>query len=580
MHRSSNRLSPSFGALLTTLVVFLLFGWAAGVACAANPVVLTIDGTEFTLEDLAADYDLRNSPETFRAADLETKRQSLQTMGDDLTFVRIAREAVGGLDPASTMKLEQSRNGGLLQALDDHVAAAIDADTLAALRIVRDRLNREVDLLQFVGASDSVATAARDQVVRGKSFEEVVRALESDPARREKGPELGWMSAAQFGDELMEDLFLKDRQPGYITEVHGSRNGFEFLKIKEFRPLDPRSQSKAEPQLAAAVARMRRRQTLAAYRDSLTQAHRLEVDSAAASALQRVMAAFWDSVFTGDGQTGMRPNPTRPPLWRLDAATGARRLLQVDGKGVTLESFMRGLETIPPGVWPNAPKLDVFQRQVRFRILIDLRIAEARRLGLDRSPAYGAASRLYEEQILREALQRRLAPRILVSKQEIQSYYDENKEGRFRQYDRISLSYLIFPKESEASAWLSQARSQNYIWWKSEIKRLQAERPEVRSVPNTPEIDLAQPVSDEVRPIIDQARELKPGDILQSPVRAAGGWAAVRVLDRQRAGYLPIEKAESGIRSAITLSKMDKRIQALVEQGKASHQLKLYPDRL
>ncbi len=46
------------------------------------------------------------------------------------------------------------------------------------------------------------------------------------------------------------------------------------------------------------------------------------------------------------------------------------------------------------------------------------------------------------------------------------------------------------------------------------------------------------------------------------PVRVAGGWAAARALDRQRAGRLPTEKAEPGIRLAITLGKVEERIQA------------------
>lgn len=330
----------------------------------------------------------------------------------------------------------------------------------------------------------------------------------------------------------------------------------------------------------AIVRRVRRREMLAGYRDSLKKEHRLEVDSAAASALQRVMAAFWDSVMAGPGQPGMRPNPTRPPLWRLDAKARNRRLLRLDGRGVTAGAFIEGLAAVPSGVWPSATKLDAFQRQVEFRALIDLRIAEARRLGLERQGEYLAGTRYDEEQILREGMRQKLTGELPVTEQELRDYYDLNKEVRYRQYERIRLSYLTFPKESEAREWLSLARAQDYIWWQSELKRLQTERPEVRTVAATREIDLSQPLPPEEKPLVDAATTLRAGDILDAPIHLAEGWAAVRVLDREREGHLPFERVASSIRTAVLSRKIDERIQDLAGEGRTRHRLMLYPERL
>jgi hypothetical protein len=252
----------------------------------------------------------------------------------------------------------------------------------------------------------------------------------------------------------------------------------------------------------------------------------------------------------------------------------------VDGRELTAGAFMEGLADVPSGIWPNAAKLDAFQRQIEFRALIDLRIAEAHRLGLDRQPAYTAGLRYDEEQILRENLQKKLSSKVLVTAQEIRDYYELNKEVRYRQYERIRLSYLVFPQESEARGWLSDARAHDYIWWQAEIKRLETARPEVRSVAASPEIDLSQPLPAEERPMIEVAVGLNAGDVLESPVKVAGGWAAVRVIDRERAGYVPFEKVEGPVRTAVLNCKVDERIQGLVGEGKSRHQLATHPERL
>ena len=54
-----------------------------------------------------------------------------------------------------------------------------------------------------------IANLAHDEIVRGQPFEEVERKYVGDPARRQKGPELDWMSAAQLGDDMTEDLLVR-----------------------------------------------------------------------------------------------------------------------------------------------------------------------------------------------------------------------------------------------------------------------------------------------------------------------------------------------------------------------------------
>jgi hypothetical protein len=580
MSRPNVRCKPLRRAFMAAFLAIFIPGGGIVSAQAGDPVLIGIDGTEYTLGDLRADFELRNAGSKFDATDRQTKLKFLETMGANHLFVQVAKEFLGGLGPGGAERLAQSKGGRLLAALDDRITAPIDSDSLESRRIVRDRLNREVLLLQFASPSDSIAAIARDEVIHGRPFEEVERAYVTEPIRRPKGPELDWMSAAQLGDDLAEDLLLRDRQPGYVTAIRATRRGYEFLRIKEFRPFDLGSHAKAEAQFVGIVRRIRRREALAAYRDSLKKENRLEVDSAASSMLQKVMIAYWDSVTAGAQQPGMRPNPTRPPLWRLDAASGGRRLLRVDGREMTAGAFVKGLADVPSGIWPNAAKLDGFQRQIEFRVLVELRIAEAHRLGLDRQPAYAAGNRYDEEQILRENLQKRLSAEISVTEQDLRDYYELNKEVRYRQYERIRLSYLVFPQESEARAWLSGARAHDYLWWQAEIKRFETDRPEIRSVATSREIDLAQPLAGEERPMVEASVSLNAGDILESPVKIADGWAVVRVVDRQRAGYVPFEKVEGAARTAVSSRKLDERIQSLVGERRSSHRLASYPERL
>jgi peptidyl-prolyl cis-trans isomerase C len=565
------------GGVLLGILILAGCGRESG---STSPAVIELTDGRLTLDDLRAEFEMSNGPGSFRKADTETRRQFLDATADREVYVRIAREQLGNLDPAEIRRLDQLKGGRLLGLLDERVAAKVRADSVESERVARERLGREVQLLYFTDPADSVALRAYDEIARGRPFGDVARKYGKSPLMRDKGGEMDWVSAEKLGDDLVEEVFLRDRQPGYLTDLRRSRTGSEFIQIKGFRPLDIDGRPGLLQQLMAIVERSRRRQVLTAYRDSLLQAHRVEVDPDAASALQRVMAAFGDSVSKTGPKIGWRAAPSRPPVWRLDAASRTRPLLRVDGRDLSMEAFVQGLSQVPFQIWPSAPKPESFRHQIEFRILVDLRQEEARRLGLDRNPEYFAGIRIDEERMLREVFEGKLGREVSITPAEIREEYEKNKDTRYSQQEKMRISYLVFPTESEARVWLQQARGQNYLWWQNEIGRFQATRSDIKGVSQSPEIDLTQPLPETERPLIEKARDLNAGEILGDPVQMEGGWAAARVNDRQRAGYVPFERAEPRARSSLAKLKAQDKVSELMKEGKKRYHLKVLPEPL
>ena len=84
---------------------------------------------------------------------------------------------------------------------------------------------------------------------------------------------------------------------------------------------------------------------------------------------------------------------------------------------------------------------------------------------------------------------------------------------------------------------------------------------------------------EEVRPLIDAGFDHGVGEIAD-PVRVDDGWAVVRVTYRERAGYIPFEKAEGSVVAGVEAEKTEALMQELLPQWKERLRLRLHPERL
>ena len=436
--------------LLPALLALVLFLPACGQE-SRGPVVLKMQGSSMTLDDLRIEYDMRNKPGDFDRATPEEREQFLRTIADKEILVREARAAIGDLTPDEVQRVKDGSEDRLLRSLETVVSASTDADTAAAEKLVKEKFHVEARLLHFAGATDSITYWAHDEVVKGRPLSELVRVHGVDPLMREKGGQLNWMTAIQLGYELAEELILDPKPAGYITDVRRSMRGWEFFQVQEYRPVDITAFPDAPGMMRSTVQRIRHRMVVQAFLDSMKTANGVEILDDAGAVLHQAMSAYWDSLSAEVKRTGERPKEFHPPRWRVPAESQSMTLVRVGGKDVSIRQFIDGLPAVGARVWPNAVKYDHFRKQIEARVLIELQLVEASRRGLDRTPEHLAAARQDEEKILLDRFyEQAIIPQVEMTDEMVQKVYEETKDEFYTQKEKMRLSYMIFPKESEA----------------------------------------------------------------------------------------------------------------------------------
>ncbi len=565
--------------VIPSLALGLLLLWGCGGE-SRGPVVLEMQGRSMTLDDLRVEYDLRNKPGDFDRATPEQRQEFLETIADKEILVRAAREALGDLTADEKQRLRMLRENRLFEHLETAVTAQVDADTAGAERIVREKCAKEVRLLHFAGETDSLTNWAREEVVKGRSMEELARTHAIDPMMREMAGQLNWMSGVPLGYDLAEELILDPKPIGYLTEVRRSIRGWEFFKVQEYRDYDLDSNPDIPSMMRATVQQIRHRQTMRAFLDSLKTAHGLKVHEEGGGILHAAMSGYWDSLSASVRQTGQRPTEFHPPRWRVPADQLATPVAQVDGKDISVGEFLEGLAEISPRNWPNAPIYEHFKGHIEARLLAELQFAEAARRGLDRRPEFLAANRQDEEKMLLDRYYEEVVTKgIEITPDEVKQSYEETKDEKYAQREKIRFSYLIFKKESDARSFIREARKHDYQWWGAELKRHQDERPDVTVVSNSPDYDLSADVPEEIQPLVKAGWDHSAGEVVDA-VKVPSGWAALRVTYREHDGYIPLERAEQSVRGAILARRVDEKVNETLAAGRESLRLKLYPERL
>ncbi|MGJ8726237.1 MAG: foldase protein PrsA [Roseibacillus sp.] len=112
------------------------------------------------------------------------------------------------------------------------------------------------------GAALALAQSVRDALREGRDFNELSAEYSEDPATKEKGGELGWMSRGRMPEGLGEQVF--QMQPG-ATEVLESDVGAHVFEVQERKPARERSFEEVKDELEEALSNQRREEGTQQY---------------------------------------------------------------------------------------------------------------------------------------------------------------------------------------------------------------------------------------------------------------------------------------------------------------------------
>jgi parvulin-like peptidyl-prolyl isomerase len=124
-------------------------------------------------------------------------------------------------------------------------------------------------------AKARLETALADLAAGRKDFPTLVRELSEDPASKENGGSLGWMTRKRLPADFAAQVF--DLPPNRPTLVRTTL-GWHLVEVTARKPEQPRSFDDAKSEVLAALETVKRRQAATEFRSALRQFEAAKID--------------------------------------------------------------------------------------------------------------------------------------------------------------------------------------------------------------------------------------------------------------------------------------------------------------
>jgi len=133
-------------------------------------------------------------------------------------------------------------------------------------------------------------------------------------------------------------------------------------------------------------------------------------------------------------------------------------LAEVGGTTITVDSFKKEMENLPPYLKPMLESADGKKEMLETMIIRELIIQEANKSGLENTPAVKEKLEELKKRLIVEAyLKQKVEEQANVSDQELQKFYNENKD-KFKTGDQVKASHILVKTEKEAKDVLAQLK--------------------------------------------------------------------------------------------------------------------------
>ncbi len=108
-----------------------------------------------------------------------------------------------------------------------------------------------------------------------KDFPALAREFSEDPATKDNGGVLGWMTRDRLPADFADPLFsLPLNQPKLLR----TKLGWHLVEVTARQPAEPRTYESAKPEILAALEARKRRQAVEDFRKALRQTHAAEIE--------------------------------------------------------------------------------------------------------------------------------------------------------------------------------------------------------------------------------------------------------------------------------------------------------------
>ncbi|MCX6874451.1 MAG: peptidylprolyl isomerase [Verrucomicrobia bacterium] len=153
---------------------------------------------------------------------------------------------------------------------EDNQQRLVTPERIEARHLFLPTLERDADAARqvLVGALAALTDKSKD-------FATLARELSEDPATKNRGGALGWMTRERLPDDLAVPLFtLPLNQPSLLR----SKLGWHLIEVTARRPAEPRTFEQAKPEILSALEAVKRRQATTDFRNELRKFEARNID--------------------------------------------------------------------------------------------------------------------------------------------------------------------------------------------------------------------------------------------------------------------------------------------------------------
>lgn len=134
-------------------------------------------------------------------------------------------------------------------------------------------------------------------------------------------------------------------------------------------------------------------------------------------------------------------------------------LAEVGGTTITVESFNKEMENLPPYLKPMTETADGKKEMLETMIIRELILQEASKDGIENTPAVKEKLDELKKRLVVEAyLKKKVEEQAKVSDEDLKKFYDQNKD-KFKTGDQVKASHILLKAEKEAKDVLAQVKA-------------------------------------------------------------------------------------------------------------------------
>jgi peptidyl-prolyl cis-trans isomerase C len=140
------------------------------------------------------------------------------------------------------------------------------------------------------------------------------------------------------------------------------------------------------------------------------------------------------------------------------AKKSGQAIAEVNGTTITTDDFKKEAENLPPYLRPMIETPNGKKELLDNMIVREIILQQAKKDGLDKSPAVAAKMEDLKQRVIVEAfLRKKLEEQANVSDADMKKFYDENKD-KFKSGEQVRASHILVKSEAEAQEILAQLK--------------------------------------------------------------------------------------------------------------------------